>query len=164
MRVSDEKSGGLITAGLLAVVVSLIGLAGAVRIAQTAVAFGPNVGDIVQFDPRAYMPVDAQTEIVAIRPDASTCTLDVATIHADGGSLIVEQRYLADGDSHYLVHWAGKRTAARADDCGAQANLKLNDANLDMLAMAAGGWGVHLKHATSQELWTGDRLGPVAVR
>jgi hypothetical protein len=164
MRASDEKSGGLITAGLLAVVVSLVGLAGAVRIAQTAVAFGPNVGDIVQFDPRTYMPVDAQTEIVATRPDAGTCTLDVATIHANGGSIIVEQRYRAGDNSHYLVHWAGKRTAAGAGDCGEQANLKLDDANLDMLAMAAGGWGVHLKHANSQEVWTGDRFGRVAVR
>lgn len=164
MRASDQKSGGLMTAGLLAVVVSLVGLAGAVKMAQTAVALGPNVGDIVQFDPRAYMPVDAETEIVAPRPDAGACTLDLATMHTNGGSLVVEERIRTGANGRYLVHWAGGRTAAGDRDCGRQADLTLDDAKLDMLAMAAGGWGIHLKHADSQVLWTGSRNSQVVVR
>lgn len=148
-RASDERSGGLVTAGLLAVVVSLVGLAGAVRIAQTAIPLGPEVGDIVQFDPHAYMPVDAKTQVAAARPNGGSCLLNVATIHADGGSLIVEQTLRAGTKGQYLVHWAGARTADGAGDCGTQATLKLNDAKLDVLALAAGGWGVHPTGAQS---------------
>ena len=164
MRASGQNSNGLMTAALLAIVVSLVGLAGAVKIAQTAVALGPNVGDIVQFDPRGFMPVDSQTQIAVTRPDAGACTLDVETIHANGGSLIVEQRYPTDGNPHYRVHWAGKRTAAGTDNCGQEAEFTLDNANLDMLAMAAGGWGVHHKHPDTGELWTGNATGRMQMR
>ena len=163
MRVSGNKTTGLVTAALLAVVVSLTGLAGAVKIAQTAVELGPNVGDIVQFDPHGFMPVDSQTQVAVTRADSSRCTLDIETMHSNGGSLVVEQRIRADADASYLVHWAGKRTAADAGNCGRQADLRVDDAKLDMLAMAAGGWGVHHNHLNSSDVWTGSSTGQMEM-
>jgi hypothetical protein len=147
MRVRDDndKSTGLVQAALLAVIVALVGLAGAVKMVRTVVAFGPGVGDIVQFDPHRSMPVDVHTQIAAQRIDAGACMLDLGAIHRDGGSLVVEQRYVSDGDSLYRVHWAGRRSAVGSADCGHEANLTLDNTNLDLLAMAAGGWGVDHK-------------------
>jgi hypothetical protein len=162
MRARDDKSAGLIHAALLAVVVALVGVAGAVKIAQSASELGPAVGDIVQFDPKGYIPLDVRTRIAATRADASACTLDLDTIHRAGGSLIVEQRLPADDARLYRVHWAGQRSASGAADCGANADLTLDDANLDMLAMAAGGWGVGHKHVAAGDVWGSTvPMGPV---
>jgi len=150
----DEKPTGLLPAALLAVVVTLVGLAGAVKIARTAVAFGPAVGDIVQFDPQASLPVDLRTQISATRVDATGCVLEIAAIHRYGGSLVVEQRYPGDGDPLYRVHWAGQRSAGGAGDCGRDADLMLDNSNLDLLAMAAGGWGVGHKNLEPSDLFS----------
>ena len=157
MRAHDEKSHGILPAALLAVVVALVGVAGAVKMARTAVAFGPAVGDIVQFDPQGYLPLDIHTKIEATRADASLCVLYLESIHRLGGSLIVEQRYPGDGSARYRVHWAGDRSAEGGANCGANADLMLDDTNLDLLAMAAGGWGVGHKHVAASDLWAGDR-------
>jgi hypothetical protein len=141
----DDKSTGLVPAALLAVVVALVGLAGAVKMARTVVELGPAVGDIVQFDPHHFMPVDAHTQIAAQRINAGDCVLDLGAIHRGGGSLIVEQRYVNGGDSRYRVHWAGRESAVGSADCGREADLMLGNTNLDLLAMAAGGWGVEHK-------------------
>jgi len=154
MRAHDDKSTGLLPAALLAVVVALVGLAGAVKIAQTAVDLGPAVGDIVQFDPKGYLPVDVHTQVTATRADATGCVLDLEAIHRYGGSLIVEQRYPGNADRRYRVHWAGRQSAAGAADCGRDADLMLDDSNLDLLAMAAGGWGVGHKHSESIDLYS----------
>jgi hypothetical protein len=156
MRAHDDKSHGLLPAALLAVVVALVGLAGAVRIARTAVELGPAVGDIVQFEPQGYMPLDTKTQVTAARLDTTGCVLDLAAIHRNGGSLVVEQRYLGDGNPRYRVHWAGGRSAEGAADCGREADLMLDDTNLDLLAMAAGGWGVGHKHVATSDIWSGD--------
>jgi hypothetical protein len=153
MRAHDDKSTGLFPAALLAVVVALVGLAGAVKIARTAVDFGPAVGDIVQFDPLGYMPLDIHTQVAAARADANGCLLDLESIHRRGGSLIVEQRYLGDGNHRYRVHWAGQSSAEGASDCGHEADLTLDDTNLNLLAMAAGGWGVGHKQVPPSDLW-----------
>jgi hypothetical protein len=156
MQAHDDKSAGLLPAALLAVVVVLVGLAGAVEIARSAVNFGPAVGDIVQFDPQSYLPVDMHTQVAAARADASGCVLDIESIHRDGGSLVVEQRYLGDDNARYRVHWAGQRSAEGAADCGHDADLMLDDTNLELLAMAAGGWGVVHRHVAASDLWGGD--------
>jgi hypothetical protein len=156
MRAHDDKSHGLLPAALLAVVVALAGLAGAVKIARTAVNFGPAVGDIVQFDPKGYLPLDIHTKVEATRADTSACVLDLESIHRHGGSLIVEQRYPANGTARYRVHWAGEQSAEDAANCGGDADLMLDDSNLDLLAMAAGGWGVGHKHVAPSDLWAGD--------
>ncbi len=156
MRAHDDKSTGLISATLLAVVVALVGLAGAVKIARTAAEFGPAVGDIVEFDPNGYLPLDVHTQIAATRPGAGGCILDLGSIHRTGGSLVVEQRYLGVGNNRYRVHWAGQQSAEGSADCGREADLTLDDTNLDLLAMAAGGWGVGHKHVEASNLWAGD--------
>ena len=153
MQAHDSKSPGLFPAALLAVVVALAGLAGAVKIARTAADLRPTVGDIVQFDPSGFMPLDIHTQVAAARDDASACVLDLEAIHRRGGSLVVEQRYLGDGNARYRVHWAGQRSAEGAADCGRDADLVLDDTNLDLLAMAAGGWGVGHKHVSSSDVW-----------
>jgi hypothetical protein len=154
MQAHDHKAPGLLPAALLAVVVALVGLAGAVKIARTAVTLGPGVGDIIQFDPQGYMPLDIHTQVEAARVDASGCVLDLESIHQRGGSLVVEQRYLGDGSARYRVHWSGQQSANGAGDCGRDADLTLDDTNLDLLAMAAGGWGVGHKHVEPSDLWS----------
>lgn len=141
MRADHGKtSGGLLTAALLAVVVSLAGVAGTVKLAQTAVNLGPGVGDIIAFNANAVMSDDMQSQTVLAREGEGKCMLDIATLHKTGGSLIVEAR--APGrPAVYQVHWAGRRSSPGRYDCGSSAELTLDDANLDMLAMAAGGWG-----------------------
>jgi hypothetical protein len=156
MRAHDDKSNQLFPGAVLAVVVAVVGLAGAVKMARTAVIFGPAVGDIVQFDSQGYLPLDARTKIEATRADASRCVLELESIRGHGGSLIVEQRYPGDGDTRYRVHWAGDRSAEDAANCGGDADLTLDDTNLDLLAMAAGGWGVGHKHVAPSDLWAGD--------
>ncbi|HTW71125.1 MAG TPA: hypothetical protein VME47_14640, partial [Acetobacteraceae bacterium] len=154
MRAHDDKSSGLLSAALLAAVVSLAGLAGAVKIAQTAVAFGPAVGDVIRFDPNSRMPVDESTQIDAKQSNARGCVLDMDTIHRSGGSLVIEERLPGAADTpRYVVHWAGSRTAAGAHNCGRQADLMLDDSNLDVLAMAAGGWGASHKHVQPNDIW-----------
>ena len=160
MRAHHEKSSGLLSAALLAVVVSLTGLAGAVKIAQTAVALGPSVGDVIRFDPNGRMPVDISTQIDARRVNASGCVLDMDTIHQTGGSLVIEERLPGAPDTpRYRVHWAGSRTAAGDRNCGRQADLMLDDSNLDVLAMAAGGWGASHKHIQPSDMWGGSFAG-----
>jgi hypothetical protein len=153
MQVQDNKSHGLLTATLLAVVVALVGLAGAVRIAQSAAALGPAVGDIIRFDPSSRPPRDMQSQLSVSRVGAPDCTLDLAAIYRGGGSLIIEQRDM-DKQPVYRAHWAGQRSSAGADNCGSSADLVLDASSLDMLAMAAGGWGVAHQRLTPNSLWS----------
>lgn len=141
MRTDHGKtSGGVLTALLLAAVVSLSGVAGAMKLAQTAVNLDPGVGDIIAFDTKAAISDDTQSQTVVARDGEGECMLDLDTLHKTGGSLIVEER--APGDpAAYQVHWAGKRSSPGWYDCGSSAELTLDDANLDVLAIAAGGWG-----------------------
>jgi hypothetical protein len=39
------------------------------------------------------------------------------------------------------VHWAGERTAADTGNCGNNADLILDERELDILALGAGGYG-----------------------
>src|SRR6185312_3130003 len=160
MRTKDDKSDGkLISAALLAVVVALVGLAGAVKIAQSSVNFGPAVGDIITFDPSGKLPRDLHTQVAVARNGRAVCVLDLATVHRDGGSLIVEQRAV-NAAAPYRVHWAGKRSSQGAQDCGASADLLIDESNLDLLAMAAGGWGVSHKHLVPATLWSQGGTAP----
>ena len=68
------------------------------------------------------------------------CILDLEMLHQNGGSLIVEARVPGTSPA-YRVHWAGKASSTSQFNCGSSAELTLDDTNLDLLAMAAGGWG-----------------------
>jgi hypothetical protein len=50
------------------------------------------------------------------------------------------------------VHWAGARTADDATSCGSSAELLLNQDDIEVLAMAAGGFGV--PSARGFHLWS----------
>jgi hypothetical protein len=54
-----------------------------------------------------------------------------------------------DDKSHGLI-------PATLNDYGRDADLMLDDTNLDMLAIAAGGWGVGHKHGAASHLWSGN--------
>ena len=151
MQANDDKSPGLIRAALLAVVVALAGLAGAVRIAQSAVDLGPKVGDIILFEPGGDLPNDLPAQVAAARNGQRGCMLNLEALHRDGGSLIVEARDLGPA-ARYRVHWAGKG-GGEAGGCGATADLLLDDANLEVLAIAAGGWGVAHKQLPGDSVW-----------
>jgi hypothetical protein len=141
MRADHGKTpSGLLPAALLAIVASLTGVAGAVKLAQTAVNWGPGVGDMISFDPSAVMSDDLQPQTVVARNGERECMLDLDTLHKRGGSLVIETR-VPGNPPRYQVHWAGKRSSPGQYDCGTSAELTLDSANLDMLAMAAGGWG-----------------------
>jgi hypothetical protein len=57
-----------------------------------------------------------------------------------GGSLVVEQRL--DGLQAYRVHWAGGATSAGVANCGNEADLIVERADLQLLSNAVGGPGV----------------------
>ena len=69
------------------------------------------------------------------------CVLDVRTIHANGGSVIIEARE-PRADFGYRVHWAGARSSDDGANCGSTADLLMNLEDIEVLAMAAGGYGV----------------------
>jgi hypothetical protein len=141
MRADHGKnSSGLLSGALLAIVISLTGVAGAVKIAETAVNLGPGVGDIISFDTMAKMPGDLDSQVVAAQSGGRECMLDLGTLHRDGGSLIVEAR-VPGNQPAYQVHWAGKQSSASQYNCGSSAELTVDATNLNLLAMAAGGWG-----------------------
>ena len=62
-------------------------------------------------------------------------------MHANGGSVIIEARE-PRADFGYRVHWAGPRSSNDGTNCGSSADLLMNLEDIEVLAMAAGGYGV----------------------
>ena len=62
-------------------------------------------------------------------------------MHANGGSVVIEARE-PRASFGYRVHWAGVRSSNDGADCGASADLLMNMEDIEVLAMAAGGYGV----------------------
>jgi hypothetical protein len=139
----QEKAKGAYTVTLLVMLillVGLVGLAGAIRLAQSAAEFGPQVGDIVAFDPARRVPRDAPARMTVQREAAAPCVLELHTLHRLGGSLVVESRSPRP-NRLYRVHWAGTASAEGPGNCGAEADLTVDEETLEQLAMAAGGFG-----------------------
>ena len=67
--------------------------------------------------------------------------LDVRAMHAGGGSVVIEAREPRAGFG-YLVHWAGGPSSNDGADCGTSADLLINIEDIELLAMAAGGYGL----------------------
>jgi hypothetical protein len=122
------------------IVVAIWGVQG---IAHQAEALGPQVGDVVSFDPAHRSPFTSTAKLTADRPDRASCELDVAFMQKSGGSLVVNQKETAP-TRIYRAHWVGPRTSESTGDCGADAELTLSPADLAALAAAAGGLGLHL--------------------
>ena len=110
-------------------------------------ALRPSVGDMIVFLPTPpdtdSWQLTVATTSVAGRPEAAgPCVFDPNEIAANGGSLVVEGR-TDSSPPVFQLHWAGQHTAKGAGDCGASADLTLDRYDLQRLANAAGGFGVH---------------------
>jgi hypothetical protein len=143
MRANETKSGGAGTILLSIAAVALAGMVGTIGLIHQVGELGPEVGDIVAFDPLERMPQDMHTRIAAIPADdrpGVACILDVRVMHANGGSMVIErqERRSAFG---YRVHWSGAHSSNDGADCGASADLLVNLEDIETLAMAAGGYG-----------------------
>ncbi len=99
----------------------LIGLLLASSVAMVSAArtldIGPKIGDILVFRTARGMPSDWEFAVDHVA--ARRLHAEPAVMAADGGSLVVEQRF---NDPHiYHVHWAGGRTPATAPRTAAAA-------------------------------------------
>ena len=143
MRVKDRHSAGAGTVLLGIVAIALAGVAGSIGLINQIDDFGPKVGDIVSFDPLDPMSLDMHARLPAMpvneKPGAA-CVLDVRTMHANGGSVIVESRDPRPSFG-YRVHWAGTHSSTDGADCGASADLLVNLDDIELMATAAGGYG-----------------------
>ncbi len=150
MQANGSNWSGVSSVILGVVVLGLVGTVGTIGLLRQIDDFGPKVGDIVSFDPQATLSRDMQAKIAATRVDERTeaaCVLDVATMHAGGGSVVIEARQLQTS-SGYRVHWAGAHSSDDPANCGASADLLLNQEDIEILALAAGGYGV-----SARRLW-----------
>ena len=144
MRANEGNSPGIGSVLLGLVAMALAGMAGTISLIHQVGEIGPKVGDIIAFDPLDSMSRDMRARVDARPADGqpgSACVLDVRTMHANGGSLIIVSRDPGPG-SGYRVNWAGPRSSDDPHDCGASAELMLNRLDVESLAMAAGGYGV----------------------
>ena len=91
---------------------------------------------------RAIQPSDGSASghhaLLAHRPGQFGCVLDLDVLRRSGGSLVVDGKPEAAGPDTWRLHWAGERTSRDMADCGQEAELILNAADLRMLAAAAG--------------------------
>jgi len=144
MRANDSKSTGAGSVLLGIAAIALAGMAGTIGLIHEVGEFGPKVGDIVAFDPLDPISRDMHARLPAMSADdrpGVACALDVQAMHAGGGSVIVEGREPGP-EFGYRVHWAGARSSSDGADCGASAELRVNREDVEVLAMAAGGYGV----------------------
>lgn len=155
MQARHHEAASLVTTAVLAVVVALVGLGGAIRLAQSAANLGPQVGDILAFEPSRHLNYDSPPQVIADRGKMPQCVLDVGVIHRLGGSLIIESRSPMP-NRIYRVHWAGQHSSNGSTDCGASAELQLSTENLDVLALAAGGYGVSHQQRAANTVWDRD--------
>jgi hypothetical protein len=130
---------------LIAAAVLLALVSGITGIVHHAAELGPQVGDLVAFDPAHLAPFDSSARLTANRLDQGSCVLDVTAMQRSGGSLVLERR--GSGPNRlYRAHWSGFRTSNDTQNCGSDADLVLSQIDIDTLATAAGGFGVD--HAT----------------
>jgi hypothetical protein len=128
--------------GMLAI--GLAGMVGTISLIRAVGEIGPKVGDIVAFDPTDPISADMKARVTATPTDGRPgvdCVLDVRAMHEGGGSLIIESRQPMTNHG-MRVHWAGAHSANDSTNCGSAADLLLNQDDIEMLAMAAGGFGV----------------------
>jgi hypothetical protein len=146
MRVNDSNTTGVGSVILGIAAIALAGMVGTIGLIHAVGELGPKVGDIVAFDPLDSISRDMHARLTAMSAGDRTgaaCVLDVRTMHANGGSLIIEAREPRTGTSFgYRVHWAGAHSSDEGSDCGSSADLLVNLEDVEVLAMAAGGYGV----------------------
>lgn len=149
MHTNDSKSTGAGTILLGIAAVALAGMVGTITLIHQVGELGPRVGDIIAFDPLDSMSRDMHARVTAtlVHSNGGDCVLDVRAMHTNGGSVIIEQRD-PSASLGYRIHWAGPRSANDGANCGSSAELLVSVDDLEVLAMAAGGYGVPAsKHA-----------------
>jgi hypothetical protein len=109
-----------------------------VRLAHTT----PQLGDIVAFAPSASAPADDGARLLVHRQDQFGCVLDLNVLRRSGGSMVLETQLSVQGNN-FRVHWAGTRTSDDPGNCGSDADLILDRLDLEILSLAAGGYGMH---------------------
>src|ERR1700723_3006141 len=162
MRANESKSSGLASVLLGTAALALAATVGAIDLLKHIGDFGPKVGDIVTFDPRESFSRDMRARIKAMSADAlhpTRCVLDVQAMHDHGGSLVIEAR-LPQIQRGFRVHWAGRHTSNDGAECGTSAELLVNQDDLEVMAIAAGGFGVAAAKLVRGSLWS----APAAVQ
>jgi hypothetical protein len=102
-----------------------------------------HLGDIVAFTASKVETATEDAHLIVHRQNRFGCVLDLNVLRRSGGSLMVESQF---GPGHsFRVHWAGARTTNDTADCGRQADLIVASGDLDILALAAGGYGADRK-------------------
>lgn len=126
---------------VLVFVIVLLGFGGLIRLVQSAAELGPQIGDILTFEPDQRLAYDPPPQLSVSRHGLPDCVLDLAVMQRFGGSLVIESRSPRP-DRVYRVNWAGRRTSDGPADCGPSAVLLTGRDTLNKLAMAVGGYGV----------------------
>jgi len=149
------KASGIGTVLLGMAAMALAGMVGTIGLIRGVGILGPGVGDIVAFDPQDAMSRDMKAHVMAIPVGqvGIACDLDVQAMHQGGGSLIVESRQpMLTGSIR--IHWAGNRTATDGTNCGSSADLVIDQEDVELLALAAGGFGPSAAKHTGGMLWS----------
>ena len=155
MQANGGNSSGIASVILGMVVMALAGMVGTIGLLRQVGELGPKVGDIVSFDPLEAFGRDMRARVEAMPADQQpgiACVLDVRVMHAVGGSVVIEARN-QEAPGGYRVHWAGVRSSDESADCGASADLLVNRDDIEILAMAAGGYGVSARRPAASTLW-----------
>jgi hypothetical protein len=137
-RRTSEAAGDLVGRALFGCMIAAL-LASSVAVVSAArrIDFAPKIGAILVFEPGTRLPLEWEfATVVASGQLPVSCTLRPASMAAEGGSLVVEQR--SDDKRIYRVHWAGHRTSDGPTDCGATADLLVRRIDLQLLMNAAG--------------------------
>lgn len=156
MQANGSNSSGVASVILGVVVLGLAGTVGTIGLLREIGELGPKVGDIVAFDPQKTLSRDMQTTITAMRAGdraGTACVLDVSAMHSGGGSVVIEARQPQTSNG-YRVHWAGAHSSDDPANCGASADLLLNQEDVEVLALAAGGYGVSARKLAANSLWS----------
>jgi hypothetical protein len=100
----------------------------------------PQSGDIISFQTGMTDQAAGARILVRRVADGDECMLDLGLLRQAGGSFVVESESAPAAEA-FTVQWAGRQTAD-VDDCGDSASLIVAAADLDQIAVAAGGYGV----------------------
>jgi hypothetical protein len=141
MRTDDRKSSNILGPLLLTGALALAGVVGAIDLVRAVADLGPRVGDVLAFRTGHSPAINMNARLDVARADQGTCRLDIGVLRLTGGSMVVEQRQ-PGMPRLYRVHWSGPRTSTDGGNCGVSADLRLRDADMEILALAAGGYGL----------------------
>ena len=150
-RMGDEI--GLST--VLIILASVLSLFACLISFSEVAQIGPDVGEMVSFDPANGPRYWSQPGIPAVIFQAGdhangapprTCIRMPSIMASGGGSLVIEAKETSEPPL-FRVHWSGSRTNSGAHDCGKSADLTLQLVQLRALANVAGGYGIyHLQY------------------